>query len=204
MSLINVLKRLTDAKIPSSPVNDMFPVAVTPLDTKDARELTSALLTGEGIACPDQEDAAAAIAEEVGRSPFYIHHIVAGLKMEQLEATVGNIRDFVVRQLHDAADPWNLTHYRERISSYYPEDNDAETVGHILDVLALSASGSLTADELAREAEAGGIQFGKRNDLLRLLKLMDADHYLRRDDDGRYGIRSPLIKRWWKVDRGYE
>ncbi len=204
IGLHHVLKKLTAARIPSSPVNDMFSVTVKPLDIEDARDLASALLEGEEIACPDPVAAATAIANEVDCTPFYIHHVAAGLKIEQLPATVENIHDFVTRQLHDAADPWNLSHYRERISSYYPDGNDAGTVRGILDLLALSDSESLTVDELAQEAEAGGIKLGERDDLLRLLKLMDTDHYLRRDPEGRYWIRSLLIKRWWKVDRGYE
>lgn len=42
----------------------------------------------------------------------------------------------------------------------------------------------------------------RRDDLLRLLRLMDADHYLIRDTDGGYRFRFPLIRRWWKLDRG--
>lgn len=204
IGLHHVLKRLSAARIPSSPVNDMFPVTVPPLDTEAARNLAAALLAGEEIEGPDGEAAAAAIAEEVGRCPFYIHHVVAGLKTEQLTATVENIRDFVARQLRDAADPWNLAHYRERISSSYAEDDDAEMVRCLLDFLALSDAPAVAVDELVRKTAAGSTRAGERDDLVRLLKLLEADHYLRRDPEGRYGIRSPLIKRWWRVDRGYK
>jgi hypothetical protein len=31
---------------------------------------------------------------------------------------------------------------------------------------------------------------------------MAADHYLSRDSGGGYRFRFPLIRRWWKLDRG--
>ena len=31
---------------------------------------------------------------------------------------------------------------------------------------------------------------------------MERDHYLKRDEDGRYRFRFPLIQRWWKINRG--
>ena len=35
-----------------------------------------------------------------------------------------------------------------------------------------------------------------------LLELLQQDHYLVRDEEGRYLFRFPLIKRWWKQSRG--
>ena len=41
-----------------------------------------------------------------------------------------------------------------------------------------------------------------RDDLIRVLRLMERDHYLQRNDDGLYQFRFELIKRWCKLDRG--
>ena len=61
---------------------------------------------------------------------------------------------------------------------------------------------SLSVDEIFQRASTRGSTVLDRDDLLRLLRLMDADHYLSRDTDGGYRFRFPLIGRWWKLDRG--
>ena len=204
IGLHHVLGKLSAAGIPTSAKNDMYHLSVTPLAPPDAERLAADLLAGEGIHCSSRDDAAATIAEVVDYFPFYIHHVVAGLRLEQLPASDANIKDFVARHLVDASDPWQLSHYRNRLSAYYPNDSDAKIVASILDVLAFTndPADSLSADEiLARATSRGGI-VTERDDLLRLLRLMDADHYLSRDTDGSYRFRFPLIRRWWKLDRG--
>ena len=138
IGLHHILGKLSSARIPTSAKNDMFAVTVTPLKPGDAENLATALLRGEAIECDDLGGAAATIAEEVDCFPYYIHHVVAGLKLEQLPGTEENIRDFVARQLVDASDPWQLAHYRTRLTTYYPDGDDADNVATILDVLALT------------------------------------------------------------------
>ncbi|WP_372721233.1 hypothetical protein [Novipirellula sp.] len=204
IGLHHVLGKLSAAGIPTSAKNDMYPVTVTPLAPQDAESLASNLLQGEGIECVTVTDAAATIAEEVDYFPFYIHHVIAGLRIEQLSGTAENIKDFVARQLVDASDPWQLAHYRTRLSTYYPDGNDANDVACILDVLALTNDSAVShsVEEILEEAFNRGSSITDRNNLLRLLRLMDADHYLSRDTKGGYRFRFPLIRRWWKLDRG--
>ncbi len=204
IGLHHVLGKLSAAGIPTSAKNDMYSVTVTPLAPSDAESLASDLLRGERIHCATIGDAAATIAKEVDYFPFYIHHVVAGLRIEQLSGTEENIKDFVARQLVDASDSWQLAHYRTRLSTYYPDDNDANDVACILDVLALTndPADSNSVDEILEEAFNRGSSITDRNSLLRLLRLMDADHYLSRDTGGGYRFRFPLIRRWWKLDRG--
>ena len=97
-----------------------------------------------------------------------------------------------------------MAHYRDRLTVYYPNDDDADNVAIILDVLATTeaAADSRSVDQLFDEARSVGATLKDRNDLLRLLRLMDADHYLSRETDGTYKFRFPLIRRWWKLDRG--
>ncbi len=238
IGLHHVLGKLSAAGIPTSAKNDMFPVTVTPLAPLDAERLAADLLEGEKITCDNLAEAAATIAEEVDYFPFYVHHIVAGLRIEQLSATENNIKDFVARQLVDASDPWQLAHYRTRLSTYYPDNDDARNAAIILDVLGTEteiggarfhraghvinvphvqkttvisapvlthtddSADSLSVDEIFQRASTRGSTVLDRDDLLRLLRLMDADHYLSRDTDGGYRFRFPLIGRWWKLDRG--
>jgi len=204
IGLHHVLNRLSAAGIPTSAKNDMFQVTVTPLAPADAERLSGDLLRGEGLATDDPPKAALTLAEEVDYFPYYIHHVVAGLRVEQLPATETSIRDFVSRQLVDASDPWQLAHYRTRLTTYYPDNKDADSVAVILDVLALTNGpcDSLSVDEILHSVSERGAPIVDRNDLLRLLRLMDADHYLSRGTDGHYRFRFPLVRRWWKLDRG--
>ena len=204
IGLHHVLGKLSKDGYPTSAINDMFPVTVTPLAPLDAERLAADLLEGEKITCDNLAEAAATIAEEADYFPFYIHHIVAGLRIEQLSATENNIKDFVARQLVDASDPWQLAHYRTRLSTYYPDNDDARNAAIILDVLTHTddSADSLSVDEILELASTRGSTVLDRDDLLRLLRLMDADHYLSRDTDGGYRFRFPLIRRWWKLDRG--
>ncbi len=201
IGLHHVLSRLSAAGIPTSAKNDMFQVTVTPLAPVDAESLAVDLLRGEGLLSSSEPDAVSTLAEEVDYFPYYIHHVVAGLRIEQLTATENNIRDFVARQLVDASDPWQLAHYRTRLTTYYPDGNDAEKVATILDVLSITVS-PLTVEEILRRANTREAGIADRSDALRLLRSMDADHYLSRDTDGCYRFRFPLICRWWKLDRG--
>jgi hypothetical protein len=43
--------------------------------------------------------------------------------------------------------------------------------------------------------------FDDTEELLKLLKLLQQDHYLERNDKGNYAFRFPLIRRWWRFDR---
>lgn len=204
IGLHHVLGKLSADGYPTSAKNDMFHVTVTPLAPPDAERLAADLLQGEKINCHNLADASATIAEEVDYFPFYIHHIVAGLRVEQSMATESSIKDFVARQLVDASDPWQLAHYRTRLATYYPDNDDARNVAIILDVLALTAdpAESLSVDKILGQVASRGSIVTDRDDLLRLLRLMDADHYLSRDTEGGYRFRFPLIRRWWKLDRG--
>ena len=179
----------------------MFQVTVTPLAPVDAERLAVDLLRGEGLLTDSGPDAVATLAEEVDYFPYYIHHVVAGLRIEGLAATEDNIRDFVARQLVDASDPWQLAHYRTRLTAYYPDSDDAEKVATILDVLSVTAE-PLKVEEILHRANERSAGIQDRSGALRLLRLMDADHYLSRDTDGCYRFRFPLIRRWWKLDRG--
>lgn len=174
------------------------------MSPSDAEQLAADLIDGERIRCDSRRDAAAAIAEEVDYFPFYIHHVIAGLQIEQLPATDSNIRGFVTRQLVEASDPWQLAHYRTRLSTYYPDNDDARNVAIVLDVIATTESPaeSLSVARILDESLQRGSSVRNRDDLLRLLRLMNADHYLSRDADGGYRFRFPLIRRWWKLDRG--
>ncbi len=201
IGLHHVLDNIRDGKMSSEPVNDMHPVEVPPLSLADAVRLAGDLVQGENLYASDLRESTEVIAREADCFPFYIHHIVAGLRQEGLPAQPSAIRDLVGRQLVDANDPWDLGHYRSRIPVYYSKGKDAQLVGLILDALA-TKSDPLTIPQLQGAINACSSGFDDRDGLVRVLRLMERDHYLLREPDGRVRFRFPLIRRWWALDRG--
>jgi len=198
IGLHHVLTSLKDKNYGNSPVNDMAVIEVHPIEESDAVHLASMLIEGESLVSQDKTAAASAVAHEADCFPFYIHHIVRALKLKGLAATPENAKRVVAEQLVDANDPWELLHYRERIPIYYGEDQKA--VFLILDELAVKP-GKTSVNELLAMLKAAST-FDDRERLLRLLSLMERDHYLIRSKEGRYAFRFPLIRRWWKLNRG--
>lgn len=201
IGLHHVLQSFREGQIPTEPVNDMYPIEVPPLAPTDAIALASALIQGEGLQTSNLQKGAETVAEEADHFPFYIHHIVSGLKQDGLPADPGTIRSLVQRQLVDANDPWDLAHFRTRIPIYYRKGNDAKLVGLILDTVAGSPR-PLAVSELLSGINSRSTEFDDRDELVRLLRLMERDHYLFREPNGHIRFRFPLIQRWWKLDRG--
>jgi hypothetical protein len=201
IGLHHVLDSIRDGKMSSEPVNDMHPVEVPPLVRDDAIKLATDLIVGEGLSATDVRRSAEIIAGEADGFPFYIHHIVAGLRQQGLPAEPDAIRELVRRHLVDANDPWDLGHYRSRIPAYYHKDQSARLVGLILDALAIAPQ-PLTVGQLQNEINARSADFDERDELVRVLRLMERDHYLLRELDGSVRFRFPLIQRWWALDRG--
>jgi hypothetical protein len=176
----------------------MYPIEVTPLAPTDAEELARRLIAGEELAASNFPRSAAAIAEAADYVPFYIHHIARCLKLTGRDAEPDQVADAVSEQLVDANDPWQLRHYRERISTYYPHDEPVVIL--LLDALSVAdvpRSVAVLLTELKSQS-----QFDDRDQLLDLLRRMERDHYVRRTPEGTYQFRFPLIRRWWRLDRG--
>ncbi len=201
IGLHHVLGSIRDGKMSSEPVNDMYPLDIPPLAIVDAVALAVDLIRGEGLRASDTRKSAEVIAEEADCFPFYIHHIIAGLRMDGLPAEPDTVRELVKRHLVDADDPWDLGHFRKRIPAYYKEGKNAKLVGLILDGLAI-AQEPIGVAQLQNTINTWSAEFDDKDELVRVLRLMERDHYLRRDSDGRIGFRFPLIRRWWTLDRG--
>jgi hypothetical protein len=200
IGLHHVIASLKEKRYANSPVNDMAAIDVQPLSEADAAHLASLLIVGEGLQSLDQAAAAKAIAREADGFAFYVQHIAKGLRIQGLDATPANVTKVVAAHLVDANDPWQLLHYRERISTYYPNTADQKAVFLILDQLAVQ-EGSAAVNELLAMLKSAS-PFDDRERLLLLLSLMERDHYLKRAEDGCYHFRFPLIRRWWKLNRG--
>jgi hypothetical protein len=197
IGLHHVLTSLKETDYRNQPVNDMYPVEVTPLARVDAVELARLLIDGEQIATSDSNLAAASIARLVDDFPYYIHCVVRRLKITGRRADPGSIEETVAEQLVDSQDPWDLAHFRQRIKLYYPE-KEHEVTG-VLDALSLR-SDPVPVDAILNEVQTIGVD--DQNQLLDLLKLLQRDHYLTRTTQGHFSFRFPLIQRWWRLDRG--
>lgn len=197
IGLHHVLTTLKQAGASHSPVNDMYSVEVPPLEPAHASELAQKLILGEGLPHSDLEQAAEIVAKEGDYFPFYIHHLVRYLRLHSLPAEPDVISDSVSTQILDPTDPWELSHYRDRMRSYYPDDQHVATA--ILDTLATTDE-PLSIDEILTGIKSQ-VEFDDRERLQDLLKLMQRDHYLSRSSDGHFLFRFPLIRRWWALDR---
>ena len=85
-------------------------------------------------------------------------------------------------------------HFRKRIPVYYSADKDAVLVTTLLDHLA-GCNDFVSVSQLLAAAQMQEMNLTK-DDLIRILRLMERDHYLQRNDDGLYQFRFELIKRW--------
>ena len=199
VGLHHVLNSIKSAHIATEPVNDMYQIEVKPLLPEDAKDLATRLIAGEELHCDNIDETADAIANEVDCFPFYIHHVICGLKIEGLEASADNAKSFVAQKLIAPEDPWEFGHYRSRIPIYYSGAGDKELVFLILDSVA--SRDAISLDQLIKEISSQTDQVEKTN-VLRLMRLLERDHYLSRTDKNEYQFRFQLIKRWWRLDRG--
>ncbi|AEG00456.1 hypothetical protein [Methylomonas methanica] len=195
----HVIDSLKQQGYANSPLNDLYAFELPVLEPPFPQELASKLISGENIQSADVVKAAATIAELSDGFPFYIHHIVKAVKLSGLEATSEGVSQIVTKQLVDSNDPWELTHYRDRIPTYYGNDAENIVLG-LLDSVAANIEPVAVADVL-RELKSQGLAID-REKLLKLLKAVEQDHYLAKDEQGRYRFRFPLLQRWWKLSRG--
>ncbi len=201
VGLHHVINGLKQQNYANSPLNDTFPVEVPPLELEPACELSSKLIQGERIRVDSLPETAGTIARLADNFPFYIHHIVKALKQSGLAGSPASVEQVMQRQLLDANDPWELSHYRDRIPIYYGRDKEQAVVG-ILDGIAIHPGPMSIKDLLAELKSTGALD--DREQLLGLLRLVEQDHYLARNADGLYRFRFPLLQRWWLLSRGLQ
>ncbi|MDB6025088.1 MAG: hypothetical protein JWM68_1311 [Verrucomicrobiales bacterium] len=196
IGLHHVVSTLKVAKYANAPINDMAAVEVPPLAQEDGEQLASLLLKGEGIVFDDLAAVSGELARIADHFPYYIHHIVRTLKFSGKSVSKGQIDALVVCQLINENDPWELRHYRERITTYYGADEKVAVA--VLDAVACSSK-PIALEQIFKEVTAS-IVFRDLDHLRELLKLLQKDHYICREGEG-FGFKFPLIRRWWLLDR---
>lgn len=107
-------------------------------------------------------------------------------------------------------DAWHLDHYRARLTDYYGKNNLLVVLA-LLDEIA-RAEGSISKRELrsrlgsihspAGEPSFHRVLLEEPDELDRILRLFERDHYVQRDvATGAYRFRFGLIQRWWRLSR---
>ena len=205
IGLHHVIGGLQDEGFANSPLNDMRTLEVPPLDHTGAATLAQQLIKGGGLSTDQDKEIVELITAQVDRVPYYIHHVIAGLADGGETPTLDGVADIIKNALLDAQDPWKLEHYRSRLKEYYGER--ADLVRTTLNILA--DHDALSLDQLREQTKLqyrGGNQASQRlldgdaEGFRDLVKLMLRDHYLERNDQGAYGFRFQLIKRWWQLE----
>lgn len=200
VGLHQVLKNLRKSGYANDPTNDMRTVEVLPLDPLDGTRLARLLVEGESLSCAgDGPECAAAIARAAGHFPFYIHSLVARLASDGRQASAQAIARSLRSLLTDPNDPAHFPYYRERIQTYYSPGEEE---------IALAA-----LDALCEIVER--LKFGELLNLIRhqipdapseqvrdVINLLGRDHYVSRSDDGRWGFRYEIVRRWRQIERG--
>lgn len=169
---------LHHAVVDMAPLNDLRTVRVGPLAPADAAFLARCLVLGEELAISHEPSVVEAMVAATDGIPYYLHHVAAEARRRGEQLTPAGVDDIRRSALTDPDDPWNLRHYRDRLDGYYGADRDL--VAAMLDTFATAAE-PLTIDQLA--TGLGAVELSPRpgrEQLLRLVEDLEADHYLAR------------------------
>jgi hypothetical protein len=184
-----------------STVNDIPKIAVGPIRSDHATYLAECLLLGSRTPTTDQHAVAAAIASAAENIPYYIQHLVAAARRSwqdtQEVPRPQLIEGLVTAAIEDPYDPWDLRHYRDRLTHYYGPS--AAAIAGLLDIYA-HAERPLDVDTVLMRLRSEGSRITDRAALVSAIERLTLDHYLVRvGDNDRFG--SPLVQRAWKAMR---
>jgi hypothetical protein len=117
-----------------------------------------------------------------------------------LPITVPSVQKHLHSLVCNPNDPAHFRYYRERLDVYYaPEERGIALAA--LDALANSDQPQVFGDllNLVRHRCPEATSESVRD----TLNLLSKDHYISRPDaTRRYGFRYPIVRQWWKSERG--
>ena len=199
IGLHQVLSGLRKTGYANDPTNDMRTVEVPPLDPNDGATLAKLLLVGEGLQCGvDTLKCAEIVSNMAGHIPFYIHSLVARLTADGGAVSEEGIRRCLGALLTDPNDPAHFQYYRDRIRTYYG-DPEAAIALAALDALCQTAEPMLFGEMNRIRHQIVDADQEVVRDTMRLL---GRDHYLHRTEQGQWGFRYEIVRRWWHIERG--
>lgn len=209
VGLHQVLTDLRGDRYASQPTNEMEKIEIGPLTSKHASTLARDLLVREQIECDSQDAVVDRLVELTDGVPFYIHRVISGMAISEEIAIPATVESEIKKHLTSTSDPWEMEHFRERLKIYYSgrlRDADGKAVekasvakallSHIAIATEPQSIDQCNADLKSR------MRFENRDTVVELLKSLAKDHYVTRDEDGRYRFRFPLIQKWWILAEG--
>jgi AAA domain-containing protein len=205
----HVLTDLRGEQFASQPTNDMEPIEIGPLTAEHASTLAKNLLVQETVECDTQDAVIEKLVELTDAVPFYIHRVVTRLAILDELVTPATVEAEIKKLLTSATDPWQMEHFRDRLQIYYDwqltdadgKDVPAASVARaLLDNLAAAAQPQ-SIDQCHADLKSK-IRFQDRDEVVRLLNSLAKDHYLTRDEAGKYRFRFPLVQKWWCLAQG--
>lgn len=184
-----------------STVNDIRKIMVGPIRADHAGYLAECLLLGVGAPAADAHRTAPAVAAAAENVPYYIQHLVAALQSALRSGTAlpppSQVPDLVTSAILDPTDPWDLRHYRDRLTHYYGAE--APAIAKLLDIYA-HAPHPLDVGAVLALLRGEDNPIRERDQLVSLIERLELDHYLVREEDADR-FASPLIQRAWRVMR---
>lgn len=195
----HVLSALKDKGYSNDATNDMAKHEVPALTEAYSRDLASKLLDGEKIQTTNRNSIAGEIAEASCHIPYYTHHIVTKMKQQNKVICPGMAKAIVQDCINDLHDPLHLSHYEQRLKTYYDEPASQEMALAILDVLA-SEVGPLKHEEIFRLVQAK-IKIDDKELFRKIIQLLELDHYTAKAADQAVGFRLALLQKWWQAKR---
>jgi hypothetical protein len=213
VGLHHVVTELKQAQLASEPVNDMPAVEIHALSRPDAKQLARRLLNDEKVSFAEEETEA--ILEQLTLQtdgvPFYIEAVITRLGEMSCRITSATVVEIVQQQLTSDHDPWEMEHFRSRLSIYYrgfiADTSDGkipnqEIAREILDHL--SSTDEAQSIEQVWSAVNSKFAITDRQHIVQMLKSLALDHYLTSDTNKRYSFRFPLIRNWWATAQGIQ
>ncbi|MCP4682074.1 MAG: ATP-binding protein [Desulfobacterales bacterium] len=201
IGLHNVITSLKHKGYINEPINDMFIQDLPPLSQDDAQYLALRLIEGESINTKDPSALSRKIAAAANNIPYYIQHVVDKAVMENREIDDPVIDKIILGGLTHPLDSWDMRHYRERMDTYYTDEEKPFALA-ILDALT-GVEESLPFNDLFNLLKAQ-IESEDEEKIRHVIKLLLQDHYIVMNTDGTYQFKFGLIKRWWQLDRGVD
>ena len=180
--------------------NDLVGIAVGSIDRTSATCMARCLLLGEGVATDDEEAVGDAIALAAEGVPYYVQVLVKYARDSGAVVSATNVPRLVEAAIRDPLDDLHLRHYLDRIPTYYGREK-ANLVGAVLDAFA-AASAGITPAEVSRALTTANLaRRPSIEQLVELIQLLEADHYLVRNGNAR-AFASELVRAGWKYHRG--
>lgn len=212
VGLHHVLRDLRQSNLASEPVNNMPMIEIHPLDVDDALELAARLLDAEKIQfTDDQQQIAHRLADLTSNVPFYMERIAGQLGLLGRPITLADVNEVFLEQLTSDHDPWEMEHFRERLTIYYRGAITGANGSAILrDAIARSILDHLSVTDIPQSIDQvwsilkSQFALTDRQVAIQLLKSLGQDHYLICDTKKNYSFRFSLIKQWWKTAQGLD